>query len=36
MTATSKEEGIGMLLPHNQRQHRTLHIQKGVLPYTLC
>ena len=27
---------ISMLLPSNQRQHRTLHIQKDVLPYTLC
>ena len=24
------------LLPNNQRQHRTLHIQKDVLPYELC
>jgi len=23
---------IGILLPNNQRQHRTLHIQKDVLP----
>ena len=27
---------IGFPLPSNQCQHRTLHIQKGVLPYTLC
>ena len=27
---------IGILLPNNQRQHRTLHIQKNVLPYPLC
>jgi len=27
---------IGILLPNNQRQHRTLHIQKGMLPYALC
>ena len=27
--------GIGILLPNNQRQHRTLHIQKDVLPYAL-
>ena len=27
---------IGVLLPNNQRQHRTLHIQKDVLPYALC
>ena len=27
---------IGNLLPNNQRQHRTLHIQKDVLPYALC
>ena len=25
-----------MLLPNNQRQHRTLHVQKDVLPYALC
>ena len=28
--------GVGTLLPSNQRQHRTLHIQKDVLPYALC
>ena len=27
---------IGILLPNNQRQHRTLNIQKDVLPYALC
>ena len=27
---------IGMLVPNNQRQHRTLHIQKDELPYALC
>jgi len=27
---------IGMLLPNNQRQHRTLYNQKDVLPYALC
>ena len=27
---------IGILLPNNQRQHRTVHIQKDVLPYALC
>ena len=27
---------IGILLPKNQRQHRTLHIQKDLLPYALC
>ena len=27
---------IGILLPNNQRQHCTLHIQKDVLPYALC
>ena len=26
---------IGILLPNNQRQHRTLQIQKEVLPYAL-
>ena len=32
--ATARE--IGILLPNNQRQHRTLHIQEDVLPYALC
>jgi len=27
---------IGISLPKNQRQHRTLHIQTDVLPYALC
>ena len=27
---------IGMLLPNNQRQHHTVHLQKDVLPYALC
>ena len=27
---------IGVFLPENPRQHRTLHIQKNVLPYALC
>ena len=27
---------VGILLPKNQRQHRTLHIQENVLPYALC
>ena len=27
------EREIGILMPNNQRQHRTLHIQKDVLPY---
>ena len=27
---------IGILLPNNQRQHRTLHTQKDALPYALC
>ena len=27
---------IGVLLPNKQRQDRTLHIQKDVLPYALC
>jgi len=26
---------IGILLPNSQRQQRTLHIQKDVLPYAL-
>ena len=27
---------IGNLLPNSQRQHRTLHVQKDVLPNALC
>ena len=27
---------IGILLPNNQRQQRTLRVQKDVLPYVLC
>ena len=27
---------IGILLENNQCQHRTLHIQKDMLPYALC
>ena len=27
---------IGISSPNNQRQHRTLHIQKDVLPCALC
>jgi hypothetical protein len=27
---------IGILLPNNQRQRRTSHIQKDVPPYALC
>ena len=27
---------IDISLPNNQRQHRTLHIQKDVLPCALC
>ena len=27
---------IGILLPNNQRRHRTFHIQKDVLPCALC
>ena len=26
---------IGILLPNNQPQHRTLHIRQDVLPYAL-
>jgi hypothetical protein len=32
----TNEREIGISLPNNQRQHRTLHIQKDVLPYALC
>ena len=34
--AIRRPEEIGISLPNNQRQHRTLHIQKNVLPYALC
>ena len=27
---------IGISLPKNQRQHRTLNIQEDMLPYALC
>ena len=27
---------VDFLLPNNQRQQRTWHIQKDVLPYALC
>ena len=27
---------LGIQLPNKQRQHRTLHLQKDVLPYALC
>jgi len=33
---TPQAREIGILLPNNQRQHRTLHIQKDVLPCALC
>jgi len=29
-------EEIGISLPNNHRQHRTVHIQKHLLPYALC
>jgi len=32
----AKTGEIGILLPNKQRQHRTLHTQKDVLPYALC
>ena len=35
MRASTGRE-IGILLLNNQRQYRTLHIQKDVLPYALC
>ena len=34
ITGTTREMGI--LLPNNQRQHRTLQIQKDELPYAVC
>ena len=34
---TRPAEGeIGIQLPNDQRQHRTLHIYQDVLPYALC
>ena len=35
MTRSPLEGKTGILWP-NQRQRRTLHIQKDVLPYALC
>ena len=35
-TGPPRLKKIGILLRNNQRQHRTLHIQKDVLPYALC
>ena len=35
-TPLKKQSESGILLPNNQRQHRTLHTQKDVLPYALC
>ena len=32
----SASREIGILLPNNQRQHRTLYPQEDVLPYALC
>ena len=31
-----QKEMIFILLPNNQRQHRTLHIPKDVLPCAIC
>ena len=36
MKAALSLEELGILLPNNQRQHRTWHVQKDVLPYALC
>ena len=37
LTSTMRHPAeIGILLSNNQRQHRTLHIQKDMLRYTLC
>ena len=33
---TTSASIISILLPNNQRQHRTLHFPKDVLPYALC
>ena len=33
--STNLRIGI-FLLPSNQRQHRTLHIQEDAMPYTFC
>jgi hypothetical protein len=32
----TRPDEIGILLPNNRRQHRTLHIEKDVLPYAFC
>jgi len=34
--STNAAREIGILLPNNQRQHRTLYIQEDALPYALC
>ena len=31
-----KERETGILLPNNQRQHRTSHAPKDVLPLRIC
>ena len=36
LAAVNACSGIGFLLPNNQRQHRTLHIQEDVLTYDFC
>ena len=36
MHLTHAERESGILLPDNQRQHRTLHIHQDVLPYAVC
>jgi len=33
---SGKAREISIVLLNNQRQHRTLHIKKDVLPYALC
>ena len=36
MCDPARKREIGIVLPNNQGQHRTLHIQRDVLPHALC
>jgi len=35
MLFSNQSSEIDIILPNNQRQHRSLHIQKDMLPYAL-
>ena len=36
LVCETEDANIDIQLPNNQRQHRTVNIQKNVLPYALC